>query len=92
MQSDGKGETRQLTKDGDSFRYSPNWAPDSKKLTFTDKAGNLFLHDIDAGNTKKIDVEPFGSPLVPSWSHDGQWLAYSKSAPDRTGSTTGRAP
>ncbi len=78
-QSDGRGITKQLTKGGKAFRYDPVWSPDSKYITFTDKAGNLFLHTID-GDTKLIDTEPHSSRINVNWSHDSAWLTYAKTS------------
>ena len=45
-QSDGKGETRRLTEDGEAYRYAPTWSGDSKHIVFTDKTGlGLLAHD-----------------------------------------------
>ncbi len=78
-QSDGKGETKQLTSDGTTYRYSPTWSPDSKQITFTDKAGNLFLHTVEGGETILVDTDPYSGQLRVSWAHDSGWLAYAKS-------------
>ncbi|MEL6106569.1 MAG: S41 family peptidase [Planctomycetota bacterium] len=77
-QSDGRGETRQLTKDGDCFRYPGGWSPDSKHLTYTDKTGSLYLYTLESQKTIKVDVHPFADPISASWSHDSKWLCYSK--------------
>ena len=81
-QSDGKGETRQLTKDGNCFRYASAWSPDSKRFVFTDKTASLFLHTIDTGETKLVDKDPWGGFTggATSWSHDSRFLAYSKNS------------
>ncbi len=78
-QSDGKGETKKLTSDGHAFRYNPVWSPDSKRIAFTDKTGAIFLHDVAAGTTELLDIEPRANPPSVSWSHDSRWLTYAKS-------------
>ncbi|MFO0839889.1 MAG: PDZ domain-containing protein [Phycisphaerae bacterium] len=77
-QSDGLGETRQLTRDGKAFRHQPIWSPDSKYIAFLEKDSALFLHSVDTGVTTPIDSDPWGSPIVPSWSSDSKWFAYGK--------------
>lgn len=67
-QSDGKGEDRQLTEDGTTFRYSPTWSPDSKYLTFTDEAGSIYLVTIETGEKKLIDIDPYARQRRVSWS------------------------
>ena len=84
-QSDGKGETRRLTNDGQVFRYSPSWSPDSKHIVFSDKTGTMFLHTIEGGKTVTVDQDPWADRLAPSWSHDSTWIAYTKRADDKAG-------
>ena len=84
-QSDGRGETRQLTSDGNCFRYDPVWAPDSQSLTFTDKTGAVYLHSLESGETKLVDLDPTASQLDIQWSHDSAWLTYAKAAEDKAG-------
>ncbi len=78
MQSDGRGETKQVTRDGSAWRYNPVWSPDSKQIVFTDKAGNIFLHTIESGETKLVDTDPTGEQVSVSWSHDSLWMTYAR--------------
>ena len=75
-QSDGKGETRQLTKDGKTYRYSRSWSPDSKYIVFADKTGAIYLTAVETGETKLVDRDPWADDPSVSWSHDSNWLAY----------------
>ena len=77
-QSDGRGETKQLTNDGDCYRYLSNWSPDSKHIAFADKTGGLYVHTIESGETKKIDRDPQAAQLTANWSHDSAWITYSR--------------
>ena len=86
-QSDGRGETKQLTNDGNCYRYAGEWSPDSKHLTFTDKTGALYLLNVESGDSKKIDTDPFAQQISPSWSHDSNWICYSKATDARTPSS-----
>ena len=86
-QSDGRGETRQLTKDGNSYRQSGNWSPDSKHLTFTDKSGALYLVEVESGDSKLVDTDPFAEEMEASWSHDSNWLCYAKATDTRAPSS-----
>lgn len=64
-----------------SFFYSPTWAPDSKKIAYTDKRLNIWYVDIDKGTTIKVDTDRFEDPsveLAVGWSPDSKWLTYSK--------------
>ncbi len=78
IQSDGKGEPRRLTDNGNSFWYFPVWSPDSKRLTYYQKDGTLFLHTIEGGETVVVDVDPWTQYLNPSWASDSNWIAYTK--------------
>ncbi len=85
MQSDGKAESRRLTHDGGRYRYTGSWSPDSKLITFSDKSGALFVHDVASGETTLVDTDPWSNPISANWSHDSQWLAYAKSGSNRNG-------
>ncbi|MEM7312112.1 MAG: PDZ domain-containing protein, partial [Planctomycetota bacterium] len=82
-QSDGRGETKQLTKDGKCFRFNPTWSPDSKHIVFSDKTGAIYLHTI-GGETKLVDTDPYSEVTDVSWSHESQWLAYELQSDSKT--------
>jgi len=78
-QSDGKGETKQLTRGSATFYYNRSCPPDSKHIVFTDKAAQIYIHTIESGETKIIDRDPWGGWWTsPNWSHDSRWLVYSR--------------
>ena len=81
-QSDGKGETKQLTSDGGLFKESIYWSPDSKQIAYLDCGGNLYVHNIDSGESKLMDESRYGFWIGSigglSWSHDGRLLTYAK--------------
>ncbi len=76
-QSDGKDDARQLTQNGNAFRYMHNFSPDSKKIVFGDKSGTIFLLDVETGNAKKITQDIYAQQPAMSWSQDSQWIALS---------------
>ncbi len=78
VQSDGRGEARQLTKDGKLFRYRPQWSPDSKHISFTDQSGQLLVHTVETGQTKVVDADPWADTPDGSWSPDSRFLVYAK--------------
>jgi tricorn protease len=62
-----------------SFYYSPEWSPDSKKISFYDKRLQLWYVDIEKGTPVKIDATLSGAgTLGPAWSPDSKWIAYTK--------------
>jgi tricorn protease len=82
-QSDGRGETKQLTSDGDCYRYLASWSPDSKHITYSDKTGKLFLLNVESKESKLVDTDPLAEQIEPSWSHNSQWLCYSRQSSER---------
>ncbi len=85
-QSDGKGETRQLTSGSENFFYARSWSPDSQRIAFTDKAGAIHLHTVETGETTIIGQNAWADQPTVSWSHDSRWIAY-----DRGGDKTNLA-
>ncbi|MEM9825424.1 MAG: S41 family peptidase [Planctomycetota bacterium] len=87
-QSDGRGETKQLTDDGTHWRYTPVWSPDSSKLLFTDKSGQIICVDVPSKQTKVLDQDGWASNPTLSFSHDSRWLAYDRRADDEIGKSS----
>ncbi|MGP1309392.1 MAG: S41 family peptidase, partial [Phycisphaerales bacterium] len=83
-QSDGMGETKQLTNNSKTFYYGMGWSPDSSKIAYVDRGGNLYLLDVESGSSTLVDSDGWGNPPSPSWSSDSRWMAYSKA--DMSGS------
>ncbi len=81
-QSDGKGETKQLTDGSETFYSDPVWSPDSEYILFSDKAGKLYLHTLESEVTVEITDDPWGVPARPSWSHDSQWITFAHGTED----------
>jgi tricorn protease len=76
----GRGEAarpRQLTDGHTAFFMGPTWAPDSKRLAFQDQTGRIYVHHLEPNRTDEVDRDPCTTTTV-SWSHDGTWLAYTK--------------
>lgn len=116
-QSDGRGETRQLTTGGTkiditnpqwrderdpeglistgSFKYNITWSPNSEYIVFTDKTSSIYLTEVESAETRFVDWDPWGTgggrsggSLTVNWSHDNQWITYSRTFndPNRSGS------
>jgi tricorn protease len=87
-QAEGKGEERQITTGGTTFRYDPVWSPNSELMTFRDNTGGLFVSDIASGKTRLVDKwDPMPYDDRPrtesySWSADSRWLAYARRMPN----------
>jgi tricorn protease len=76
--SDGSGEERRVTTDGDVWRYPAVWSPDSTKLAYGDKRQRLRFVDVSTGRTTDVDRSAHNDITNYSWSPDSRWLAYSK--------------
>ena len=78
-QQSGMGEVKKINLGSPpSFFYAPTWAPDSKKIAFTDKRLNLWYVDIDKGTPINVDTSKRGFGFNASWSPDSRWIAYTK--------------
>ncbi|MCH2148270.1 MAG: PDZ domain-containing protein [Phycisphaerales bacterium] len=78
IQSDGKGERRQLTSDGTPFKHATSWSPDSTKLLYTGKAGDVHMIELATGDRRHVVSDTFAQRPSTSWSHDSKWLAYDR--------------
>src|SRR3954452_5874166 len=82
--ADGSGPEKSVTTLGPGFRYSPQWAPDSKKIAFIDQAMRIRIYDGNTNKTTQIDQSPewleHGSleAFRLEWSPDSRWLTYSR--------------
>lgn len=83
-QSDGRGETRQITTNGNAFRTDVGWSPDSKYITFADKTGALYLCALSGGQPKLIATDPRAATLNANWSPDSRWITYASATGRRS--------
>jgi tricorn protease-like protein/C-terminal processing protease CtpA/Prc len=77
-QSDGKGDTRQLTDMDGKYWMSMAWSPDSESLLAIDKSGEMYLIDIESGEANQFDKEPMAGVPSVSWSPDSRYVTYAK--------------
>ncbi len=64
-----------------SYFYGPIWAPDSKKIVYTDKRLNLWYVEVEKGTPVKVATERYEDPTNSTnqeWSPDSKWLTYTK--------------
>ncbi|MFA7542284.1 MAG: PDZ domain-containing protein, partial [Lysobacterales bacterium] len=83
---DGSGEPRRLTSDGDIWRFTPVWSPDSGKLVFADKKQRLRILDIASGRLTDVDRGSHDDLTEYVFSPDSRWLAYTKTNASRNAS------
>jgi|WetSurMetagenome_2_1015567.scaffolds.fasta_scaffold00183_2 tricorn protease len=69
-----------------TFFYNLCWSPDSKKVAFTNAERDLLIVDVEKGTVQKADYDLMAVPersLIPVWSPDSRWIAYSKQLPNK---------
>jgi tricorn protease len=85
----GMGEVKKINLGNPpSYFYTPVWAPDSKKVAFTDKRLNLWYVDIDKGTPVKVDTNTYDNPfpvIDPTWAPDSRWITYTRQLKNRLG-------
>lgn len=74
----GQGEPRQVTKDGDVWRFPPVWSPDGEFLLFGDKKQKLNLVEVDSGKVRIADTSQHNDIEDYNWSPDSRFIAYVK--------------
>jgi len=81
----GKGNEKRITGLGPGYRYAIRWSPDSKRIAYSDKAGRLFVLEVDKGDPRLVDRDEWSRLRFYRWSPDSRWLAYSKLSENRQG-------
>ncbi|HEU0184493.1 MAG TPA: S41 family peptidase [Blastocatellia bacterium] len=82
----GDGHVRKIAvEQKPSFYRELTWSPDSKKLAFAGKRLDLWIADLERGETTKADTSTYSyqEEWYPRWSPDGRWLVYSKHLKNR---------
>lgn len=75
--------TEKLIDLGDSpaYYYSPNWSPDSTKITYYDNRNRIWMLDVTTGKNTEIDRGTYTDPNVSfaaKWSPDSKWLTWAR--------------
>ena len=67
-----------------SFYRELVWAPDSRRLAFSDIRLGLWVADTDVGSARRIDTSRYiaQGEYRPNWSPDGRYLTYAKARSD----------
>lgn len=78
--ADGSINAKQLTTDGKIFRWNLHLSPDGKLIAHDDKAGNLWLLNIESGKNSQLlkgndGMSPYANV---QWSADSRFLAITQ--------------
>jgi tricorn protease len=78
---DGNGEAKAIALKGSGFYAGIQWSPDSKRLCFVDNGRGLYVCETATSIISKIAEDKHYVPgpfrqLFGSWSHDGNYVAY----------------
>jgi tricorn protease len=76
--SDGTGDERRVTTDGDVWRFPLVWSPDSTMLAYGDKKQRLRYVNVATGRSVDVDHSSNNDITNYSWSPDSRWIAYTK--------------
>jgi len=76
VKQDGSSSPVQITKNGDTYKYSVKWSPDSKKLLWSDKMLRLQYVDIDTREITLVDQAKSWEFNEYNWSPDSKWITY----------------
>ena len=85
QKQDGSSAAIQITKNADTYKYTPVWSPDSKKLLWADKMLRLQYVDIDSKAVTQVDKSTSWEFSEYSWSPDSKWITFT--FPDRRTTT-----
>ncbi len=79
---------KKITNMGPGYKHSIFWSPDSKKISFIDNDGKIYVVDVDKSTVTKIDqlyrFISYGNceGFVANWSPDSKWMTYSRDIPN----------
>ncbi len=72
----GENQPRQLTNNGDTYKFNIEWSPNSEMIAWNDQNFDLNITELTSGNTKKIASNTLAPLNDFEWSPDSKWLTY----------------
>jgi tricorn protease len=75
---DGKGRPVQLTRGGNTYKYTLYWSPDSKKILWSDKQNRLQYVTVESAQVTLVTQAKAWEISDFSWSPDSKWIAYAQ--------------
>ncbi|HKK09234.1 MAG TPA: hypothetical protein VJ939_00285, partial [Bacteroidales bacterium] len=74
--ADGSEPAEQLTKNAETYKYSLQWSPDSKKIMWSDKKLRLRYIHIKSKEITEVAKSKIWEYRSFDWSPDSKWIAY----------------
>ncbi len=81
IDQNGLGKPEELTHGFHAMLYQPSWAPDGKRIAFSDKDGKLYVLNMDDKKVTQIAQNPRGRIDSYPWSANGGHLAFTMDEP-----------
>ena len=78
MPQDGSGTPTQLTTNGDVYKYTLYWSPDSKKILWADKQQRLLYVDVETRKVTLVMQSKVWEFTDYAWSPDSKWIAFAR--------------
>ncbi len=76
IKQDGSEVPVAITSNGDTYKYSLIWSPDSKKLMWADKKLRLQYVDIESQKITEVEQSKVGEFYSYVFSPDSKWIAF----------------
>lgn len=76
LDSRGLDPHRQVTDGGTTLRFDGVPSPDGRWIAFHEKDNELWIAEVESGETRRVAVSPYFTIDSFSWSPDSRWLAY----------------
>jgi tricorn protease len=73
---DGLGEPRQLTTNGDTYKYQLAWSPDSKLIAWNDKKNRLQYVEVESKKVVLVAQSEAWEIQDFEWAPDSRWLVF----------------
>jgi len=67
-----------LTTGADTYKFSIDWSPDSKKIMWTDRKLRLRYVDVDTKKVTTVYQAEYGLIYSYNWSPDSKWITFSR--------------